>query len=132
MYYATSDTTDYGAEPVVILELSQPDDTEEDDIEDDDNNRNRTATAKAGEDENESEMNESENSDSNQDKTLEWTTVIRSGLTVRPTMRYIEEIGTTAAEVNYFATLLDLDEFGLVGVGIGGGFNHTSELHVMK
>ena len=84
------------------------------------------------------DKNESMESDSGPAKTSEWTTVTRSGRTVQPATRYIEEIGTTAAEINYFATLMELEdeesknECGLVGAGIGGGFNHTSELHVMK
>ena len=30
------------------------------------------------------------------------------------------------------ANLSDKDKLGCVGAGLGGGFNHTSELHVMK
>ena len=60
-------------------------------------------------------------------------------------MRLIKEMGTTAAEQNYFAALMEIDpdelhgmaiglvevELGLVGASVGSGFNHTSELHVM-
>jgi hypothetical protein len=38
----------------------------------------------------------------------------------------------TPAEENYYATMKELGEFGLIGAGIGGGFLNTSELHVMK
>ena len=42
------------------------------------------------------------------------------------------EIKLTAAEENYYAAMRELGEFGLIGAGIGGGFENTSELHVMK
>ena len=40
----------------------------------------------------------------------------------------------TAAELNYYSALQELcaTEIAAVGAGVGGGFTHTSELHVMN
>ena len=42
------------------------------------------------------------------------------------------KIKLTAAEENYYAAMRELGEFGLIGAGIGGGFDNTSKLHVLK
>ena len=51
----------------------------------------------------------------------------------------LDEMGNTAVKMNYYASLADLEKdelenckVGLIGAGVGGGFNHTSKLHVMK
>jgi hypothetical protein len=65
----------------------------------------------------------------------DWTEVTsRSGRTVRPPQRLIEEMAALAVTSNYYAELADEDddEYGLVGAGLGGGFDVTTELHVMK
>ena len=48
-------------------------------------------------------------------------------------------MGYIAAEMNYYDLLMKLDqedieycEVGIVGAGLSGKWNHTSELHVMK
>ena len=48
-------------------------------------------------------------------------------------------MGSTSVEMNYYALLAELNQeelknckVYLVVAGLGGGFNHTSELHVMK
>jgi len=51
--------------------------------------------------------------------------VTRSGRVSKPTVRFVEEIGM--AELDAI-----MSEFQLVGAGIGGGFDHTSELSVMN
>jgi hypothetical protein len=86
----------------------------------------------------------------------------RSGRTIKPPERLIQEIGAftaqgataaanyeialTAAKVQYYDTmkglgenageygciLVGLTEYGQVGAGLGGGFENTQELHVMK
>jgi hypothetical protein len=86
----------------------------------------------------------------------------RSGRTIRPPERLIQEIGAfaaqgataaanyeillTAAEIQYYDTMKGLDEnageygcvsavlseYGHVGAGLGGGFGNTQELHVTK
>ena len=65
----------------------------------------------------------------------DWTEVTsRSGRTVRPPQRLIEEMAALAVTPNYYAELADEDdnEYGLVGAGLGGGFDVATELHVMK
>jgi hypothetical protein len=42
------------------------------------------------------------------------------------------EIKLTPAEEQYYSTMKELGEFGLIGPGVGGRFLNTSELHVMK
>lgn len=42
------------------------------------------------------------------------------------------QIGLSNAEVNYYNAMESIGEFGLVGAGIGGGFNNTAELKPMK
>jgi hypothetical protein len=86
----------------------------------------------------------------------------RSGRTIRPPERLIQEIGAfaaqgatsaanyeialTAAEIQYYDTMKELGEnageygcvsaglteYGHVRAGLGGGFENTQELHVMK
>ena len=86
----------------------------------------------------------------------------RSGRTIKPPERLIQEIGAfeaqgataaanyeialTAAEMQYYDTMtglcenageygcvsVGLTEYGQVGAGLGGGFENTQELHVMK
>ena len=76
----------------------------------------------------------------------------RSGRMIRNPARLIEEIGAVAAEgaiaadnyeiklsnaeVNYYYTMAELGqhpgEMACVGMGVGGGFDTTHELHVMK
>ena len=68
----------------------------------------------------------------------EWAEVTsRTGRTVRPPQRLIEEMANLARTTNYYSSLIDADdeedeEFGMVGAGLGGGFDVTTELHVMK
>jgi hypothetical protein len=97
-----------------------------------------------------------EQEDANNEPEVEVTT--RTGQTIKSPKRLIKEIsamtadgamtaeGATAAanyentltvtEVHYYATMKTLGkhprEFGCVGAGLGGGFLHTQELHVMK
>ena len=66
-------------------------------------------------------------------------TTTSSGRAVRAPQRYIEiaEIALSSAEAKYYEAMEDhykpLErEFCLVGAGIGGGFENTQELHVMK
>lgn len=67
-------------------------------------------------------------------------TVTRSGRAVRAPERLIEEMGNvsyeiklTTAELAYYKAAETYPaEFGFVGAGIGGGFDNTNELHVMK
>jgi hypothetical protein len=42
------------------------------------------------------------------------------------------KIKLTAAEENDYAAMRELRKFRLIGAGIGGGFDNTSKLHVMK
>jgi hypothetical protein len=86
----------------------------------------------------------------------------QSGRTIKPPERLIQEIGAfaaqgataaaiyeialTAAEIQYYDTMkglgenageyrcvsVGLTEYGQVGAGLGGGFENTQELHVMK
>ena len=74
------------------------------------------------------------------------TTVTRSGRSIKPPARLIQEMSAT--QTRYLSQMLELDnvevanltltsnddnvEFLLVGAGIGGGFTHTSELKVMN
>jgi hypothetical protein len=74
------------------------------------------------------------------------TTVTRSGRTIQPPARLIQEMSAT--QTRYLAQMFELDnievanmeltcsddnvEFLLVGAGVGGGFTHTSELKVMN
>ena len=118
MYYSPSISTGDCKEPGVIIKLPQTEEMEAKGFDLDKESESiymDESTAKVRED-----KNESMESDSGPDKTFEWTTVTRSDRTVQPVTRYIEEIGTTAAEINYFATLMELEdeesknEFGLV------------------
>ena len=67
--------------------------------------------------------------------------ITRSGRTVQAPNRLIEEMGAvgndyeiklTNAECNYYATMKEIGELACVGAGLGGGFENTNELHVMK
>ena len=62
---------------------------------------------------------------------------LRSGTTFRDVATAnidSASFGLCTAEINYLQALQTLqdNELGCVGAGIGGGFDHTSELHVMK
>jgi hypothetical protein len=72
----------------------------------------------------------------------EWTPVIRNrgtsrvGRITKAPTRLIEEMNAFATE-NYYQVLSDGylgvgDEYALVGAGLGGGFEDTTELHVLK
>ena len=54
----------------------------------------------------------------------EQASTTRSGRTVKPPSRLVEEIGNAAMD--------EVSEIMAVGAGIGGGFTHTSELKPMK
>jgi hypothetical protein len=64
----------------------------------------------------------------------------RSGRAVNCPRRFLDELGAgtfdilTLAEKQYFSRLDEIGCFsmGLVGAGVGGGFQDTHELHVMK
>lgn len=70
---------------------------------------------------------------------------IRSGRNIRPPARFfneeneIGEVHFSAMENRYYASLqaaialeMDVDEIACVEAGIGGGFENTNELHVLK
>ena len=69
-----------------------------------------------------------------------WCTVRTiSGQISQLLLHLIDEISNVAAEMNYYASLAEVDqeeidncELGLVGACLGSGLNHTNELHVMK
>ena len=73
---------------------------------------------------------------------IEEATTTRSGRVVRAPVRLMDEYGSvqfTQAEQNYYAALkeaanneTDANEIACVGAGLGGGFQDTNELHVMK
>jgi hypothetical protein len=79
---------------------------------------------------------------------VEEPAVTRSGRAVNPPARFIEEIGATAgdyeigltaSELGHCALMRDFPEgefapgeVACVGAGLGGSFEHASELHVMK
>ena len=66
----------------------------------------------------------------------------RYGRVIRPVQRLINEMtafGLSEAETNYYLMLataskngFEPGKFACVGAGLGGGFNNTKELHVMK
>ncbi len=58
----------------------------------------------------------------------------RSGTKVRPPQRLIKAMAALTVTPNYYAELANKkdNEFGLAGAGLGGGFDVTTELHVMK
>jgi hypothetical protein len=61
-------------------------------------------------------------------------TLQRSSRTIRAPRRLIEESGLSI-EVNnqgWREHLVEMYEYALVGAGIGGGFNHSSELNVIN
>ena len=77
--------------------------------------------------------------DGNQD--TGWTevsTLRRSHRVSRRPVRLIEEISNVAVGTGYYDLLDDYDsieiddEYGMVGAGIGGGFDTTDELHTLK
>ena len=82
------------------------------------------------------ESNETENSEERESEGIQ----TRSGRVVNAPSRLIEEVGNMAfnyeiqltdGEKEYYETMKNT-EFGFVGAGLGGGFEHTSELHPMK
>ena len=77
---------------------------------------------------------------SDEEQELPWNEVPRrSGRNIRTPHRLIEEMAAIGVKNNYYADL-DMDpdeleddnEYGFVGAGLGGGFDVTTELHVMK
>ena len=96
--------------------------------------------------ENEYDIDDSSNDDSDEESSDDDDNAgiqTRSGRTVKQTRRFIEECGNvfTEAEKNYYSVLEianDFDdsdaasELAAVGAGLGGGFETTQELHVMK
>jgi hypothetical protein len=89
-------------------------------------------------DENNETLDEVDNT-AQQDEQTE-SVVTKSGRAVVKPTRLIEEmgaaayneIGLSAAEEKYYTTMWKMNEFALVGAGVGGGFVDTNELHVMK
>jgi hypothetical protein len=90
--------------------------------------------------------NDNNDGEPNDGATGEWQTA-RSGRTSRMPSRYRTDIGaaaiiSTECERNYYSLLLDEndyedceeedEEIACVGAGLGGGFQSTKELHVMK
>ena len=91
--------------------------------------------------------NASEPKVESKDDEKEWSTVhTRSGRVVKPLVLYMKEYSTDRVEgvlstiyQNFYAPLYKVDDTELknieiaeVGAGLGGGFNHTCELKVMK
>ena len=161
MFYTMDNkkTTEITDEPILERRLLEPPNTEVgegDKDKDNENEENENDDVNNVEDENE-ESNETENDENedlaNQEGDIEnsgdnneednennWTRVVsnRSGRTIRPPARLIEEMNAIAIE-NYYSVLENCDdvddsgiEYGLVGAGLGGGFDVTTELHVMK
>ena len=63
----------------------------------------------------------------------------RSGQISQPLVHLMDKMSNTVIKMNHYASIVELDqeeikncEVGIVGAGLGGGFNHISELHVMK
>ena len=61
----------------------------------------------------------------------------RSCQTNKPSVCLIDEMGNNAAKTNSHVANLNQEEFGnfragLVGTGLGDGFNHTGKLLMMK
>jgi hypothetical protein len=60
---------------------------------------------------------------------------LRSGKTFRDVVAAnsaANPVNITTAEVEYLLAMKGFGELARVGAGIGGGFEHTSELHVLK
>jgi len=89
--------------------------------------------------------NNGDNNNSDDDSDEDVATVTRSGREVRTPSRYRDEevgagtVNLLAPEQNYYSILAEATkleyaegEIGCVGAGIGGGFENTQELHVLK
>ena len=92
-------------------------------------------------------MNAFETKVKSKDDKKEWSTVhMRSGRVVKPLVPYMKEDGTDQVEgalstihQHYYTQLCELDdketkniEIAAVGAVLGGKFDHTSKLKVMK
>ena len=92
-------------------------------------------------------MNASEPKIEDKNDKREWSTVCtRLGRVVKPLVLYMKEYGADRVEgelsvihQNYYVQLCKLDdketnniEIAAVGAGVGGGFDHTRELKMMK
>lgn len=97
----------------------------------------------------EDEDEQKDDDDGGRAVTLKAATVTRSGRAVTQPTRFIEEIGATAgreyeigltsSELRFYALMRDVPEgefargeIACVGAGLGGGFENTAELHVIK
>ena len=85
------------------------------------------------------EVNADNNATKHEDSHDEGWITFQSGRVVRPSAQLIDEMAGTTAKQNYYLTLMELDESKIMAIelamviaGISGGFNHTSELHVMN
>jgi len=121
---------------------------------DDDYEVEKEPTIKVGEgldenDEQEDQLPQDEDNDTGgevaESPNTETQVVTRTGRRIKNPSRLIEEMGAfvsdyqiclTDAEVKYYEAMKELEEvqheFGFVGAGLGGGFENTAELHVMK
>jgi len=102
----------------------------EDDSSDNNNDGNMEAEKEQGEPENEPEA-----------PTVDQPVTTKVGRTIRPPIRFCEdigaiavsyEIGLTDAEKEYYQAMERIGEVAFVGAGIGGGFENTAKLKVMK
>jgi hypothetical protein len=101
-------------EPIVVDEPSEESDDNDGNIDDDD------------------ESHDDEDADNKSDDGTKYRT--KSGRAIRQSARLIEEMGgvqLSTAEEHYYTRMFET-EIACVGAGIGGGFAHTSELHVKK
>jgi hypothetical protein len=149
MYFTKDDTaTDMSVSPLVIegVDGNDPDEdgeTNESAGETADQPTPETVEEEDSEDESESESEDDEEKQSTPSNST------RSGRSVNKPSRLIEEVGAatvdsyeiklTEAEEHYYETMKELHETELiegevccVGAGLGGGFENTNELKVMK
>ena len=121
MYYAPSETQNNYVTIPATLEA-------EEGVAQNAHESSSESTDEEDEEESSSSSSDDGNSNNNNNNT-------RSGRTVRAPRRLIEEIGAatlaqmTEPEQRYYERLAEL---GCVGAGLGGGFENTNELHVMK